>query len=80
MRNVFGGVFGMEIVDEVIIEGHAYAPDKADQIIAEGLERVKEAAKKVSSRYCLIAILKKGQGFIPCPIFYALKIFYDINC
>ena len=31
MRNVFGGVCGMEIVDEVIIEGHAYAPDKADQ-------------------------------------------------
>ena len=47
MRNVFGGVCGMEIVDEVIIEGHAYAPDKADQIIAEGLERVKEAAKKL---------------------------------
>src|SRR3954471_3360148 len=47
MRNVFGGVCGMEIIDEVIIEGHAYAPDRADEIIAEGLEKVKEAAKKL---------------------------------
>ncbi|WP_338471876.1 FMN-dependent NADH-azoreductase [Niallia sp. XMNu-256] len=47
MRNVFGGVFGMEIIDEVIIEGHAAAPDKADQIVAAGLEKVKEAARKL---------------------------------
>lgn len=47
MRNVFGGVFGMEIVNEVVIEGHAAAPDKADQIIEEGLEKVKEAAQKL---------------------------------
>lgn len=49
IKNVVGGVFGMEIVDEVIIEGHAAMPDKAESIIAEGLERVKEAAKKLSA-------------------------------
>lgn len=48
MKNVFGGVFGMEIMDEVIIEGHATAPDKADAIIAAGLEKVAEAARKLS--------------------------------
>lgn len=48
MRNVVGGVFGMEIIDEVVIEGHAAAPDKAQEIIAEGLERVKAAAEKLS--------------------------------
>ena len=30
MKNVIGGVFGMQIVDEVIIEGHAAAPDQAE--------------------------------------------------
>lgn len=49
MRNVFGGVFGMDIVDEVIIEGHAAMPDKAETIIAEGLEKVKAAAKNLSA-------------------------------
>lgn len=53
MRNVFGGVFGMEIVDEVIIEGHNAMPDKAQQIIAEGLEKVKEAAKKLTQQTVL---------------------------
>ncbi|WP_428911067.1 FMN-dependent NADH-azoreductase [Niallia sp. Krafla_26] len=47
IRNVFGGVFGMKFIDEVIIEGHAMAPDQADQIIADGLEKVKEAARKL---------------------------------
>ena len=49
MKNVFGGVFGMEIIDEIIIEGHAAAPDKVDAIVAEGLEKVAEAAKKLSA-------------------------------
>ena len=49
IKNIFGGVFGMELVDEVIIEGHAYAPDQADQIIAAGLEKVAESAKKLSA-------------------------------
>ena len=49
MKNVLGGVFGMEIMDEVVIEGLATAPDKADAIITEGLEKVAEAAKKLSA-------------------------------
>ncbi|WP_102693707.1 FMN-dependent NADH-azoreductase [Rummeliibacillus pycnus] len=47
MRNVFGGVFGMEIIDEVIIEGHNAMSDKAPEIIANGLEEVKAAAKRL---------------------------------
>ncbi|RDU37335.1 FMN-dependent NADH-azoreductase [Neobacillus piezotolerans] len=49
IKNVAGGVFGMQIIDEVVIEGHAAAPDQAEQIIAEGLEKVKEVAKKLSA-------------------------------
>jgi ABC-type dipeptide/oligopeptide/nickel transport system permease component len=49
MKNVFGGVFGMKIIDEVIIEGHAAAPDKAETIIAEGLEKVAAVAKSLSA-------------------------------
>lgn len=45
LRNVLGGIFGQEIIAEVVIEGHNKQPDKAEQIIAEGLERVKEAAQ-----------------------------------
>jgi len=48
MRNVVNGVFGMEIIDEVVIEGHNAAPAQKDAIIAEGLERVKAAAEKLS--------------------------------
>lgn len=47
MRNVFGGVFGMS-VEEVIIEGHNAMRDQADQIIAEGLEKVTAIAKSLS--------------------------------
>ena len=47
MRNVLGGVYGMEIIDEVIIEGHASDPNNAEKIIADGLEKVKETAKKL---------------------------------
>jgi len=49
MKNVFGGVFGMEIIDEVIIEGHNAMPDQAEKIIAEGLEKVAAAAKNLSA-------------------------------
>ncbi|MGN7299837.1 FMN-dependent NADH-azoreductase [Fredinandcohnia aciditolerans] len=49
IKNVAGGVFGMEIIDEVIIEGHAAAPDQADKIVAEGLEKVAAVAKKLSA-------------------------------
>lgn len=48
IKNVVGGVFGMEIIDEVIIEGHNAMPDRAETIIAEGLEKVAEAAKRLS--------------------------------
>ncbi|TLS49783.1 FMN-dependent NADH-azoreductase [Paenibacillus antri] len=40
MRNVFGGVFGMEIIDEVVIEGHNANPGQAAAIIEEGLKKV----------------------------------------
>jgi len=49
MKNVFGGVFGMEIIDEVIIEGHNAMPDQAEKIIAEGLEKVAAAAENLSA-------------------------------
>ncbi|MEF2245344.1 MULTISPECIES: FMN-dependent NADH-azoreductase [unclassified Paenibacillus] len=48
MRNVVGGVFGMEIVEEVIIEGHNAMPDRAAQIIEEGLQKVKAVAARYS--------------------------------
>ncbi|WP_186576047.1 FMN-dependent NADH-azoreductase [Aquibacillus kalidii] len=44
VRNVFGGIFGMEIIDEVIIEGHNAMPDQADQIIRDGIGKVQEVA------------------------------------
>ena len=49
IKNVMSGVFGMQLVNEVIIEGHATAPDQADQIIAEGLVKVAEVAKSLSA-------------------------------
>lgn len=48
MRNVFGGVFGMEIIDEVIIEGHNANPSKAAEIIEKGLQQVADAATKLT--------------------------------
>lgn len=48
IKNVVAGIFGMEIIDEVIIEGHNAAPDKADEIIEQGLTKVAEAAQKLS--------------------------------
>ena len=50
MKNVLGGVFGMQIVDEVVIEGHNAMPAQADAIVAEGLEKVKAAAAKLSKQ------------------------------
>ncbi|MFJ7649559.1 FMN-dependent NADH-azoreductase [Lysinibacillus sp. NPDC097279] len=49
IKNVVGGVFGMEIINEVIIEGHNATPDKAEEIIANGLEAVKELAKSLQA-------------------------------
>lgn len=49
IKNVVSGVFGMEIVDEVIIEGHNAMPAQAEAIIAEGLEKVAKVAKSFSA-------------------------------
>lgn len=44
-----GGVFGMQKVDEVIIEGHNANPAEAENIINAGLEKVKAAAQKLAT-------------------------------
>ncbi|WP_455663092.1 FMN-dependent NADH-azoreductase [Pradoshia sp.] len=49
MRTVFGSLFGMEIIHEVIIEGHNAQPDKALDIIEEGMNKVREAASNLSN-------------------------------
>ncbi|WP_339260297.1 FMN-dependent NADH-azoreductase [Lysinibacillus sp. FSL K6-3209] len=49
IKNVVGGVFGMEIIEEVIIEGHNASQDKAGEIIANGLEAVKKVAKSLQT-------------------------------
>jgi FMN-dependent NADH-azoreductase len=49
IKNVVGVVFGMDIVQEVIIEGHAAVPDQAEAIIAEGLAKVRDVAKSLSA-------------------------------
>ncbi len=48
INKVVGGVYGMEKMDEVIIEGHAADRDNAEAIIAEGLEKVKASAQKLA--------------------------------
>ena len=48
INKVVGGVYGMEKMDEVIIEGHAAARDNAGAIIASGLEKVKAAAQTLA--------------------------------
>lgn len=37
--------FGIEDIEEVIIEGHNMYPDRAQKIIADGMKRVEEVAK-----------------------------------
>ncbi|GED19597.1 MAG: FMN-dependent NADH-azoreductase [Kurthia gibsonii] len=49
IKAVVGGVFGMEIIDEVIIEGHNAMPAKAEEIKAAGFEAVKAAAQKLAN-------------------------------
>lgn len=48
IKNVVG-MFGMEIIEEVIIEGHNAAQDKAQKIIANGLEEVKKVAQSLQT-------------------------------
>ena len=49
IKNVVGGIFGMEIIEEVVIEGHNASPDKAQEIIANGLEAVKKVAQSLQT-------------------------------
>ncbi|WP_210366021.1 FMN-dependent NADH-azoreductase [Bacillus sp. REN3] len=47
MRAIFANMFGMEIIDEVIIEGHNANPAQAEEIVQAGLKRVAEAGAKL---------------------------------
>jgi len=44
MVNIFNGMFGMDIMEKVVIEGHNAIPDKKEEIIEEGLIKVSEIA------------------------------------
>ena len=50
LHNVFAGIFGMEILDEIVIEGHNAMPHKSNEIISEGLKEVSLAANKLIKR------------------------------
>ncbi|WP_075619306.1 FMN-dependent NADH-azoreductase [Paenisporosarcina indica] len=41
--------FGITKIDEVIIEGHNQYPDRAEQIIADGMEKVKAVASQLAT-------------------------------
>lgn len=47
IKNVVCGVYGLELLEEVVIEGHNADPSNAEKIIADGLEKVKAAAQKL---------------------------------
>ena len=47
VRNAIG-MFGMQVVDEIIIEGHNANPAKAEEIVAAGLEKVKASVHKLN--------------------------------
>lgn len=49
IKNVACGIYGMKLIDEVIIEGHNAEPLKAQEIISKGLEAVKAAANKLAA-------------------------------
>ena len=48
IRNIMN-FFGIQDINEVIIEGHALDPNAAPSIIEEGMERVREAANSLQS-------------------------------
>ncbi|KGR86099.1 FMN-dependent NADH-azoreductase [Lysinibacillus odysseyi] len=48
VHNVIGGVYGMEKLEEVVIEGHNADPANADAIITAGLEKVQAAVQKLA--------------------------------
>lgn len=47
VKNIFGGAAGMQLLDEIIIEGHNANPAQAQEIITEGMERVKASVNKL---------------------------------
>lgn len=49
INNIAGNVYGMQKLEEVVIEGHNADPANAENIIAEGLEKVKAAAQKLQA-------------------------------
>ena len=49
INNCIGGVYGMQKIGEVVIEGHNASPDKAEEIIAAGLENVKKVAQSLQT-------------------------------
>ncbi|MBL5769094.1 FMN-dependent NADH-azoreductase [Heyndrickxia sporothermodurans] len=51
MRSIFAGMFGMEVTEEVVIEGHNASPDKAEEIIENGMRKVTETAEKLAYQY-----------------------------
>ncbi|MED4462325.1 FMN-dependent NADH-azoreductase [Metabacillus fastidiosus] len=51
IKNTVSSIFGMEIIDEVVIEGHNAMPDRAAEIIEKGLEKVKEAALNLTNQH-----------------------------
>ncbi|GIN57360.1 FMN-dependent NADH-azoreductase 3 [Lederbergia ruris] len=51
MRSIFAGMFGMQVTDEVVIEGHNASPDKADEIIGNGMRKVTETVEKLVYQY-----------------------------
>lgn len=48
IKNLFAGMFGIDIIEEVIIEGHNAFPDKAEEILEKGLQEVKAAALRLT--------------------------------
>ena len=48
MRSIFAGMFGMKVIEEVVIEGHNATPNKAEEIIQEGLRQVTEVVNKLA--------------------------------
>ena len=49
INNVIGGVYGMEKIGEVIIEGHAADQENAGKIIEEGLLKVQAVAQTLGT-------------------------------
>lgn len=47
MRSIFAGMFGMEVTEEVVIEGHNARPDIAEEIVENGMRKVAVTAEKL---------------------------------